>query len=101
MLSKSIVTLIFDERQNDCHGICDYKFSSSNKTIDRLKNISYEKFFTDYLIKNVPCIISLEKVKTWQSNIDWKVDEKPNFDFLEEMFGNFFFDILKVPASTY
>lgn len=93
MLSKGVVTLTFDERrkkQHDCLGICEYKFSSSSKTIDRLKNISYEKFFTDYLNKNVPCIISLENTETWQSNMDWIVDEKPNFDFLEQMFGNFF-----------
>lgn len=101
MLSKGIVTLAFDEREkehHDCLGIREYKFSSSNKMIDRLENISYEKFFTDYLNKNVPCIISLENIKTWQSSMDWIIDEKPNFDFLEQMFGNIF--VFLIPSMV-
>lgn len=104
MLSKGVVTLTFDERQkkqHDCLGIREYKFSSSSKTIDRLENISYETFFTDYLNKNVPCIISIENIKTWHSSMDWIVDGKPNFDFLEQMFGNIFIFLIIAVILTY
>lgn len=56
--------------------------------VDRIDNISYQCFFTDYLLNNKPCIIKHLETETWKSRHDWVTsDGLPNFDFLTKQFG--------------
>lgn len=60
------------------------------KTVDRVSDISYHCFFTDYLMTNKPCVITHLETETWKSRHDWITTEGlPNFSFLSKQFGSF------------
>lgn len=94
MLSAEIVTSTFEGWKNhtrDNHENIQYANIFPNKTLDYLRNISYEDFFTNYLSANKPCIIVLKDVEFWKSRKHWAANEKPNFVFLEKEFGGIFY----------
>ena len=37
----------------------------------RLGNISYDEFFSDYMLRNVPCVLDLRHTDSWPSRHDW------------------------------
>ncbi len=37
----------------------------------RLGNISYDEFFSDYMLRNVPCVLDLRHTASWPSRHDW------------------------------
>lgn len=88
MITQNTVSLFFQENNIVNNEESHQKYSTSNKTIDYVKNITYETFFTNYLMLNKPCIIALKDTKLWKSTLEWAVDGKPNFEFLEQEFGS-------------
>ncbi|XP_066596398.1 2-oxoglutarate and iron-dependent oxygenase JMJD4 [Prorops nasuta] len=50
--------------------------------------ISYDTFFNQFFVKNVPCIISSEITENWPCKKQWVLDNAPNFGFLEKVFGH-------------
>lgn len=91
MLSQDFVRLLLEsKRENLPNGCEEFQYEHSvNKSIDRLKNISYETFFSNYLDANKPCIISLTDVECWQSSLEWVANKKPNFEYLKQNFGRY------------
>ncbi|GFV76077.1 2-oxoglutarate and iron-dependent oxygenase JMJD4 [Trichonephila clavipes] len=62
---------------------------STIKEIDRISNIPYECFFSNYLCANIPCIISSSVTLNWKSRLEWVAENGlPNFAFLEQEFGS-------------
>lgn len=52
------------------------------------KNISYSKFFKNYLIPNHPCVFSKKFTEDWNCRKHWVTEEgKPNFSRLLQQFG--------------
>ena len=41
----------------------------------RLGNISYDEFFSDYMRRNVPCVLDLRHTESWPSRQDWVKQE--------------------------
>ncbi|XP_070570490.1 2-oxoglutarate and iron-dependent oxygenase JMJD4-like [Ptychodera flava] len=51
--------------------------------------ISYDEFFMDYMLANKPCMFRSFVTANWKSRAEWVADDgMPNFDFLEEKFGD-------------
>ena len=53
--------------------------------------ISYNDFFSKYLIDNEPCIIKSSAIKNWPCTTSWIQDGAPNFELLKELFGEHYF----------
>ena len=49
--------------------------------------ISYTSFFQNYLLPNLPCLLSAKVTENWLSRKDWVLDGAPNFEVLKEKFG--------------
>ncbi|KAI4498866.1 hypothetical protein M0802_006041 [Mischocyttarus mexicanus] len=57
--------------------------------IKRVNNkLTYDEFFHNYLIKNVPCIVDSTITESWSSRQQWVSKDMPNFEFLGELFGH-------------
>ena len=41
----------------------------------RLGNISYDEFFSDYMLRNVPCVLDLRHTEHWPSRQEWVKQE--------------------------
>lgn len=64
---------------------CD---SPSPFGIDREQNVTYEKFFLEYMLKNKPCLLVQEVTSNWKSRAEWVTfDGKPDFMYLSKNFG--------------
>lgn len=73
----------------------DYKTPPTQKatchvdTIDRLKpTISYNDFYTNYLIQNKPCIFDASVTANWSCRRQWSLSGVIDFDALSLMFGS-------------
>lgn len=49
--------------------------------------VTYNDFFSKYLIRNKPCIISLQATENWPCRREWVLDGAPNFEVLRTLFG--------------
>ncbi|GFS81434.1 2-oxoglutarate and iron-dependent oxygenase JMJD4 [Nephila pilipes] len=69
-------------------GLPTVNYSAIDK-IERISNVPYEYFFSNYLRANVPCIITSSVTKNWKSRLEWvSKNGQPNFVFLEQEFGS-------------
>lgn len=50
-------------------------------------NITYNDFFTNYIMKNQPCIIK-NVANEWESTNQWIFNGRVNFGYLSEKYGN-------------
>ncbi|XP_033228054.1 2-oxoglutarate and iron-dependent oxygenase JMJD4 isoform X2 [Belonocnema kinseyi] len=53
-----------------------------------IDEISYNDFFSNYLIANKPCIIQSNATKNWPCKKDWIQNGAPNFTLLKQLFGD-------------
>lgn len=59
------------------------------------ENTSWVDLFCDYMLKNLPCILSSEFTNNWRARKYWVSDgNKPNYGYLLEKFGMLIFDVL-------
>ncbi|XP_043256192.1 2-oxoglutarate and iron-dependent oxygenase JMJD4 [Colletes gigas] len=57
--------------------------------IDRVApSMTYDEFFTKYLIPNKPCIFNTKITENWSCRRQWNDDNAPDFDVLDLLFGN-------------
>ena len=52
----------------------------------RLGNISYDEFFQNYMLRNVPCVLDLRHTATWPSRQDWV--KKENGELVPDLTRN-------------
>ncbi|XP_020279195.1 jmjC domain-containing protein 4 [Pseudomyrmex gracilis] len=56
-------------------------------TIDRIDlRVTYNDFFSEYMIRNKPCVINLEATENWPCRREWVLDGAPNFEALRSLF---------------
>lgn len=55
--------------------------------LDASDSYTYDDFFTNYMLPNMPCIIK-NVATNWQSTTLWIKDEKPNFEYLNGKYKN-------------
>ncbi|EZA49639.1 hypothetical protein DMN91_006417 [Ooceraea biroi] len=61
----------------------------AQNTIDRIDStVTYNDFFSKYLIPNRPCIISSQATESWPCRREWVLDGAPNFNVLRTLFGH-------------
>ncbi|XP_053605927.1 2-oxoglutarate and iron-dependent oxygenase JMJD4 homolog [Plodia interpunctella] len=67
---------------------CSYDYSKLDK-IDQVDydKITYDSFFTKYMLKNIPCIIK-NVSSTWECNRKWTEDGKIIYDYFSETYGD-------------
>ena len=71
----------------------DVIFSPSNKTLELNPErnvdceISYNEFFTKFLVPNRPCVFSSEITRSWRCRREWEGESAPNFKNIDELFG--------------
>ena len=70
-------------------------------TFDNVGSITYDHFFNNYLIPNIPCIFTNRVTESWKSRKLWRdVNNSPAFEYLRSEFGNYHsFTFLSVQAS--
>lgn len=51
--------------------------------------ITYNDFFTQYLIKNEPCVFRSGITNQWPCVNNWVFNNAPNFKHLKKLYGNF------------
>jgi len=57
-------------------------------TIERIDpTVTYNEFFSKYLIPNKPCIINSQATENWPCRHEWVSDGIPNFNILRTLFG--------------
>lgn len=62
--------------------------TSIPKAIERIDcTVTYDYFFSNYLITNKPCIINLQATESWPCRHQWVLDNAPNFKVLRTLFG--------------
>lgn len=49
--------------------------------------VTYNDFFSKYLIRNKPCIINLQSTENWPCRREWVLNGAPNFEVLRTLFG--------------
>ena len=49
--------------------------------------ITYQKFFTEYLLRNKPCVLGSWATDSWRNRAEWVKNNEPNLDYLVEKFG--------------
>lgn len=64
------------------------QWNLENKEIPRVNFLTYQNFFKNFLYINQPCIITDIPYKEWFSHKNWIQNNKPNFKFLKENYGN-------------
>ncbi|CAH1957244.1 unnamed protein product [Acanthoscelides obtectus] len=52
------------------------------------KSLTYNDFFQNFMVANVPCIIK-GIGNTWESSRDWVKDGRPNYDYLMQKYGSY------------
>ncbi|EFN85605.1 JmjC domain-containing protein 4 [Harpegnathos saltator] len=58
-------------------------------TIERIDStVTYNDFFSEYLIRNRPCIISSQATENWPCRREWVLEDAPNFEMLRTSFGH-------------
>lgn len=62
--------------------------NANNANIPTLdENVSYDFFFQNHMYPNIPCLI--KNVTTgWESANKWTINDRPNFDYLSNQYGN-------------
>lgn len=55
-------------------------------TIDK-NDITYNDFFNNFMIRNLPCLIK-NVSSSWESTQNWIKDNKINFDYFLEVYGD-------------
>jgi len=57
---------------------------------DNVGSITYDHFFNNYLIPNIPCIFTNRVTESWKSRKLWRdVNNSPAFEYLRSEFGNY------------
>ena len=51
------------------------------------KPITYQEFFTEYLLRNKPCVFGSWATNNWRSRAEWVKNSEPNLEYLVEEFG--------------
>ena len=51
------------------------------------KPITYQDFFTEYLLRNKPCVLGSWATNNWKSRAEWVKNNELNLDYLVEKFG--------------
>ncbi|XP_053980754.1 2-oxoglutarate and iron-dependent oxygenase JMJD4 [Hylaeus anthracinus] len=51
-------------------------------------SITYDEFFSKYLIPNKPCIFNSKVTENWSCRRQWSDEDAPDFDVLDLLFGN-------------
>lgn len=83
--------------------ILELRQKSANCTkIPRIEeSLSYDTFFTTYLLSNYPCIFNQSYTSHWRSRKDWCMpDGTPNFEFLQT-FGNIMVPVADCKKEEY
>ena len=52
-------------------------------------SMTYDEFFSKYLISNKPCIFKSNVTDNWSCRRQWNLDNTPDFDVLDMLFGNY------------
>lgn len=52
-------------------------------------SITYDEFFSKYLIPNKPCIFNSKVTENWSCRRQWSDDNAPDFDALDLVFGKY------------
>lgn len=75
--------------EEDIDSTClEYKIPSNIVEITVENNcLSYNSFFRDYLLPNVPCLIK-SVTNEWKSTKEWIINNKPNYNYLKQTYGN-------------
>lgn len=71
---------------------CLYSFDEDSRvpdTIERIEEskVTYNDFFSKYLICNKPCIVNSQATENWACRRDWVLNDAPNFEVLRTLFG--------------
>lgn len=57
-------------------------------TVERIESaMTYNDFFSKYLICNKPCVIGLQATENWPCRHEWVLNGAPNFELLRTLFG--------------
>ncbi|EGI70634.1 PREDICTED: jmjC domain-containing protein 4 [Acromyrmex echinatior] len=57
--------------------------------IERIDStVTYNDFFSKYLMCNKPCVISFQAIKNWPCRHEWVLNGAPNFEMLRKLFGH-------------
>ena len=51
------------------------------------KPITYQEFFTEYLLGNKPCVLGSWATNNWRSRAEWVKNNEPILDYLVEKCG--------------
>ena len=52
-------------------------------------SMTYDEFFSKYLISNKPCIFKSNVTDNWSCRRQWNLDNTPDFNVLDILFGNY------------
>ncbi|XP_063973253.1 2-oxoglutarate and iron-dependent oxygenase JMJD4 [Diachasmimorpha longicaudata] len=58
-------------------------------------SLTYNDFFSEHLLPNLPCVIQSGITNEWTCAQQWRVDEAPNFKCLKQLYGE-----SKVPVAN-
>nr|XP_002119797.1 jmjC domain-containing protein 4-like isoform X1 [Ciona intestinalis] len=92
MISGSVLNEICKDSINLINGEATAR-STHQTSVPKIENpISYSEFFSTYLLKNQPCILTQWATKDWPCMEGWRFESRagefvPNFDKLVELFG--------------
>lgn len=57
-------------------------------------SITYDDFFSKYLMENKPCIFKSNITENWSCKRQWNLDGAPDFDVLDISFGKQIINII-------
>lgn len=80
---------MFHELEIQNNRLCTEKNTAIIDWIDYINpSVTYDEFFTKYLIPNKPCIFKSSITENWSCRRQWNLDNAPDFDVLDILFGN-------------
>lgn len=76
------------EINNDVQSSNEVSSYVPSATIERIDSlVTYNEFFSKYLLANKPCIVDSQVTKDWPCRWEWVQDGAPNFNALRTLFG--------------
>ncbi|XP_076397059.1 jumonji domain containing 4 [Megachile rotundata] len=80
---------MFHELEIQNNRLCTEKNTAIIDWVDYIDpSVTYDEFFTKYLIPNKPCIFKSSITENWSCKRQWNLDNAPDFDVLDILFGN-------------
>ncbi|XP_011685344.1 PREDICTED: jmjC domain-containing protein 4 isoform X2 [Wasmannia auropunctata] len=67
----------------------DVDMCGTVEQVERIDStVTYNEFFTKYLLCNKPCVISSQAIENWPCSREWVLNDAPNFEVLRTLFGH-------------